>query len=297
MKNIVYATDFSENSKAALKYAHELRKKLGSTLTLLHVFEVPTIMNSPTESPTFYDIDKDVRDLSLNKLKDFYEVQLSESSETEGVSFIVKESTSTLPGIIDAVKDLNADLVVVGTKGKSKTSELLMGSTTKKLISESPCPVLCIPSGVEYKEIKKILYASDFDKADINALLELEKISTPFNAALSIIHVTTTDGEIATKTSSQFEEELQLSGIKANLIYGIPVVDNVYHHLIKYIDDNNIDLVVMLEREKNRIMEFLFQNDLVKRMQSKTSIPLLSFNKNNLRSRTETKEEVKSQTH
>jgi len=69
-------------------------------------------------------------------------------SATSNVNFDVKINASIVDVILDAIADKEAFLVVVGIKWQSKIKEVIMGSTTRKLMEKSTCPVLAVPETV-----------------------------------------------------------------------------------------------------------------------------------------------------
>ena len=80
MQTIVYATDFSTNSFQALGYAYFLSEKTESKLIVLHVFEIPNLLNSPEKGrETFLEIEKDDIESYKNQLKRFCESYLGKT--------------------------------------------------------------------------------------------------------------------------------------------------------------------------------------------------------------------------
>ena len=69
MKTILHATDFSAHAVPALRLAHAMSKASGSSLIVLHVFDIPTIVSSPRKSGTFAVIEKDVQQLHTVRLE------------------------------------------------------------------------------------------------------------------------------------------------------------------------------------------------------------------------------------
>lgn len=55
MKKIIFATDYSNSSVPALKYAYGLSKKINAELIILNILEYPTIWNSDVPKPKFSD--------------------------------------------------------------------------------------------------------------------------------------------------------------------------------------------------------------------------------------------------
>jgi nucleotide-binding universal stress UspA family protein len=136
------ATDGSKYSAAAVSEAIGIAKRNGSKLTAVAV--VPAEMAMPT--------DADFAALQRDKLAD-QEMQsaeknakaVKEAAQKEGVAaqaFVL--SGKPADAIIECAKDANADLITVGSHGRTGLDKLLMGSVTERVIVLSPCAVLVV---------------------------------------------------------------------------------------------------------------------------------------------------------
>ncbi len=77
--------------------------------------------------------------------------------------------------ILAQAETMGADLVVMGTHGRSGFGQVFLGSVTEKVLREAPCPVLTVPlpapaSSPEAPELRRILCAVDFSSASVDAL-------------------------------------------------------------------------------------------------------------------------------
>jgi len=152
LKKILFPTDFSEPSDYALNYALSLAMEYGATLVLLHVIE-------EFHYSTYYE------DLNAPSERIYAEV-LKEAEERMGqvVSAEEREKLKAASGeveqvirkgepfseVIQAAREEEIDLIVMGTHGKTGLSHALMGSTAERVVRLAPCPVLTIRSP-EYK--------------------------------------------------------------------------------------------------------------------------------------------------
>lgn len=279
MKTILYPTDFSKNSKNALKYACELRKLSGAELVMLHVSDIPTLWNSPdSHADSGQAIESSVIEHNTNRLKKFYQILSDDNKIEKNVRFVVKEDKRSYHGIIEMIAECNADLVIMGIKGESKIEELLMGSTSKEVIERARCPVLTIPAETVYRLPEQILYASTFENKDIDAIFALQRIAKLFNAEITIAHVITHAELVVEDEMKQFKNRLNESVTYEKIKFELLLSDNVDRCLNDYLSQNKIDLIVMLERENNSLFNKWFHGDLVEKMEFHTTIPLLSYN-------------------
>ena len=142
IRKILYATDFSDLSAWALKYAAFLAKRCSAELHCLHVvddsyqywlsFDAATIPAGPP-----------VQDLiasARNEMDKFLAAKLPDD---------VPAVTKVLGGrafleIIRYARSHDMDLIVLGTHGWSALRQVLMGSVADKVVHKSPCPVLTV---------------------------------------------------------------------------------------------------------------------------------------------------------
>jgi len=191
MKTILYTTDYSENSVAALKYAYKMSEQLETRLVIAHVFDYPTILGMEGLDEPFPHLEKDAFKLHRSKLEKFCAEHMGNTWEAPNIQLEAVENKSILHGIIATADEWHAYLIVVGVKGESGLREVIMGSTTKHLIEKAPCPILAIPADASYNPIKTIVYGTDFENEDIYAIRKLVEMAKQFDAEIKVIHITT----------------------------------------------------------------------------------------------------------
>jgi nucleotide-binding universal stress UspA family protein len=277
MKTILYATDYSQNSFTALLLANTLAKKFGAKLIVMHVFDIPISLAS---SVSISYMKKEKRQFVENqaKLKAFYAKHLGDSWENPEIHFVVDEDDSVPDGILEKAFKLNADLIVVGTKGVSQIKELFLGSTPKVLIQKSSCPVLAVPPKSDGSSLKKIVYATDFEQADIFAIKRLVKIATKFVAEIRVVHITTKKEYAGDEQMEWFKEMIKEKVDYEKLEFDVIFSDTVFEELVLYMEASEADMLAMLERKDNNFYQKYLQRDLVKKMVNEIHVPLLSFN-------------------
>jgi hypothetical protein len=141
-KNIVVATDGSKYSVAAASEALGLAKRNGSALTIISV--VPSELLTPT------DIDFTITQREHIAEKEMHEAEKSakavkEAAQKEGVSvraFVL--SGRPADAIIETAQEKKADLIVLGSHGRTGVERLLMGSVAERVIVLASCPVLVV---------------------------------------------------------------------------------------------------------------------------------------------------------
>jgi nucleotide-binding universal stress UspA family protein len=140
-KTILFATDFSEGSDFAFESALSLARKFDSKLLIVH------IINEPVDLRGFY-----VPHISFDKLEEEIEQgaeKLMEKFCRTHLQDYTNYETFVLPGIpydeiIKNAVQFNADLIVLGTHGRTGLDHVLFGSTAEKVVRKSPVPVMTI---------------------------------------------------------------------------------------------------------------------------------------------------------
>ncbi|MFO7719889.1 MAG: universal stress protein [Gillisia sp.] len=268
MEKIIYATNFSKDSVAALKYSYGIRKLFNAEVIVLHVFDAGSDQDGKIKI-----IDK------RRELEDFCSLNLGEKYDDLDLSVSIINGSDVVSEIINFVRDLDVRLLLMGACKPNPLNELLLLDTTKEMISKAPFPVLAVPHEFQFTIPEKILYTTDFDEEDVYHILELTKILTPFSAQITVLHVSDEKEEKTNSLLISFKEliaeKVNYEKLHYKIIYSHDIVDS----LKTYVEEADIDMVAMLERGKKTDLTKIFHRDLVKRMQACLKVPLLSFKK------------------
>lgn len=136
---ILVPTDFSEYSKQALSYAEMLAKPFEAKIVLIHVIDTVSYVVSESVQWTT-DVSTRVQ-ASVQPMLD----GLVRDAQKRGV---VAESrlSQGVPydQIVKTAENVNADLIVMGTHGRTGMSHVLLGSVAERVVRLAPCPVLTV---------------------------------------------------------------------------------------------------------------------------------------------------------
>lgn len=138
---ILFATDFSESSEHAFKYALSLARKFESRLGIIHVINEPVDLRGFYVPHISFDkLEEEIEQGALKMMEKFCRTQAQDYARVE--SFVV-------PGIpydeiIKKSAEFGADLLVLGTHGRTGLDHVLFGSTAEKVVRKSPIPVMTI---------------------------------------------------------------------------------------------------------------------------------------------------------
>lgn len=142
IKRILYATDFSPASEPAFEDAVDLAKQNNSELLVVHVMEpVRYVAGEEFGGPELYVKLEEITDqnarASMNKL-----IEKVESLKIKTTGMLLKGIPHEQ--IVNAAESANADMIVIGTHGRTGFSKLFMGSVAGRVISTALCPVLTV---------------------------------------------------------------------------------------------------------------------------------------------------------
>jgi nucleotide-binding universal stress UspA family protein len=136
-KTIVVATDGSKNSAAAGVRAIDFAKSYNGALKAVAVVDVP---------PEFYGESPQTIDKMIQKARTYAEdIKAQASAKDVKADVFVMEGDSAL-SITKLAASQGADVIFMGSHGRTGLHRLLMGSVTAKVIGLSPCPVLIVKS-------------------------------------------------------------------------------------------------------------------------------------------------------
>ncbi|HEY3302178.1 MAG TPA: universal stress protein [Candidatus Binatia bacterium] len=141
-RRILHATDFSTASKRAFEIAVEFAKQNRAELLLVHVL-VPHVIYPPDAEadPTFYlELERTTRRQAQSSLDALVGQVKRRKVKVKG---LLLRGTAH-DQIVRSAKNRRADMIVIGTHGRTGISKLLMGSVAGRVISEATCPVLTV---------------------------------------------------------------------------------------------------------------------------------------------------------
>lgn len=147
LKRVLVPLDGSEVAERAIKYAREITDPSEGQITLLSAIDVPEYPASAFY-PTVvaYEANHEVVTEQLVPQANEYLQKVAESLRKSGfrvnVETVIDEAASA---ILEKAKDLQVDVIVMSTHGRSGLSRWLFGSVANKVLSSSPCPVFIVP--------------------------------------------------------------------------------------------------------------------------------------------------------
>ena len=288
VRKILVPVDFSSYSRHAALFAMHYASRVGAGILFLHAYYAPDIQTIPYDDETFgfqgtlTEYLTGLRETARKETLSFLNDLKKEAAEqgVDGVKtdyFIVKGSLDD--AVFYADETYAPDLIVLGARGKDQRRNDPIGSMTARILEKASIPVLVIPEDAaipDFFALKKIIYATNFDEADFQAVRKLMSLVEPFDMDILCTHFT--DGEeegVRVRMDGllkYFRDSYPGVKVDCRIIRGEDVVEG----LNAFIMDQPVSAVSLTTHRRN-LIEKLFYPSVAKKMFFHTCVPLLVF--------------------
>lgn len=277
MKKILVPIDFSKNSEAALKTAALLAKKNDAKLYPLHMLDVH--LASLNESETY--IQEKVAffyKMAEKRIKTFLEKPYLENVE---VVPIIK-NFKVFSEISDIAKELEIDLIVMGSHGASGLKEFFIGSNTEKVVRYATIPVLVIKEELKNVDFKDVVVATDFSSDSVETFKNVLQTLESFHARAHVVYVNLPSENF--KTSFEMEQMANdfyeaVEGNTDRMFETNYVCDrSVEDGILNFANVVGADLITVITNGRKGLSH-IFAGSIAEDITNHASLPLLTFKK------------------
>lgn len=187
LKNILYLTDFSEPSEAALPYAIEIARAFGSSVYAWHVLvPSPVVYMTPGAPASAIEWQEEA---AMEEMRRIDARLMGLPHET-----IVERGSDLWPALEKSLKEHDIDLVVLGTHGRTGAQKILLGSSAEEVFRRSRVPVITIGPGVRSgahndARFRCVLLPTDFTPESLAAVPYAVSLAQENQARLIVLHV------------------------------------------------------------------------------------------------------------
>ena len=190
IERILFPTDFSAFSARAFRHALALTRKFHARLKVLHVIPHVFPAGDSLYSAAPWLLTPEVRQQADEEMRRF----LAPAREGRIDHEVEVREGDSWREIVAAAEEMPADLVIIGTHGRSGIEHLFLGSVAEKLIRRLPCPVLtvCHEEGRTWETpglVSRILCATDFSETSGEALDFALALAGKHDAEVTLLHV------------------------------------------------------------------------------------------------------------
>lgn len=251
LKNILFATDFSPRSDAALPYAVAIARQYGATIYGAHIgASEDYLFTAPDLWPSCL---KHEKELEQEVLKHIDEQLCGVQHEA---LFGLGDVWEALSGFIS---EHDIDLLVLGTHGRTGARKLLMGSIAEKIFRQAACPVVSIGPNVACKhdgEIQfcNILLATDFGAESLASLPFAFSLAEEAQAQLTLLHV------IEQTAAGIIDREAATASVRRRLNELIPADAEAWCHvecLVEFGEEFALPALRILEIAKDKAADLI----------------------------------------
>ena len=226
-RRIIHPSDFSRASRPAFRKALGLARDGRAQLTIMHVLPVlPMLPDIYVAATTYNELLQGQRVAAQKELDRLVREAKAAGIRTQGLLVDVGVAAERITRL---AKSRRADLIVMGTHGRTGVRRALMGSVAARVLTMAPCPVLTV-SRMRGRDrgaamIRRILSASDFSPASRPAFAKAVDLARATRAELTVAHVLTPplpvliDGSMspqawrAMNTAARRDGQRQLEGL------------------------------------------------------------------------------------
>jgi len=200
LKNILFATDFSLTSEAALPYATAICRRFGSTLHVVHVLSDTSLlmMTGGVDYVSMGTIYDDAQADAKQKLE-----CLAERFDGFPHRCYVRHG-QVWKALDRIIAENEIDMIVVGTHGRTGLGKLLLGSVAEDILRHAPCPVLTV--GPKVAGWARLATVPEKGKDLAPAELELRQIVF----ATNLVRQAESEAQAAARLAEEFESRLTL---------------------------------------------------------------------------------------
>lgn len=279
MKTILILTDFSENALCAAETGLALSGKLHTDLLLFNTYIDYAAL--PYEAGGGWDIHGYSRreHRSLQQLDAQLEGLESLAAEIGAAdrkpSIYVRSANSDLgTQVAEILGENDIELVVMGARAHLP-DDPLPGYDTGAVIKNADCPILVVPAKTDPANIRKILFATDFDEAGFNAIRYLMKLGRLFNYQIEVVHVNKPGERRVNPKATSFKQRissLEYQGLSYQEVKGKDLITRINREL----NENGPAILAMLHHQLP-FFSRLFTRSKTKAALARLRAPLLIF--------------------
>jgi nucleotide-binding universal stress UspA family protein len=272
IEHVLCPVDFSELSQHALDHAAAIARWSDARLTLLYVFPNLPVLDLP---PLVLEAADRQRLIDKMRRMAVHVVDVPLDVRVQEAGYVHEE-------IVAQVEATGADLLVLGTHGRSGFQRLFLGSVTEKVIRKVGCPTLVVPpcapdvAPTAPVQFRRILCPVDFSESSLRAFANAVNIGGEADARLTLLHVIEAPSVIGPEPAAL---EVDLAGIREAAVTEarrrlhelIPqeartrctvetaiVRGGVYREILRQAADQRSDLIVMGVHGRGAVDALLF---------------------------------------
>lgn len=279
MKKILVPTDFSKPAQIAIDVAVDIAKKSNGQLVLLHVVEEAsgTSFNITGEVNVSSGWEDKLFTMKLIERSRKQMDKLFEDVKATGVKVKQELRVGTaFHGMRDIISEQKVDLVVMGTAGRTKMQEMIIGTNTEKVVRHSKVPVLTVHKKPVTTDFKSIVYATSMSKDEEVFSRVVRNTQLMYDSTVHLVRINTPGNfqrdAVVKKAMQDFAKKLQLKNFTINIFNDLSEEEGI----IYFADSLNADLIAMATRGRTGFAHVL-AGSIAEEVVSHAKRPVLTY--------------------
>ncbi|WP_299054119.1 universal stress protein [uncultured Polaribacter sp.] len=273
MQKILVPIDFSKTAEYAAKVAAQIAKKTKATIYLIHLIELPKGVVDMGSSSRF-SIPESM--LYLRKVREkvllFKDTYFDKEIQVE---YFIKLNTP-FEGILKYAAKIEADLIIMGSKGHSELEEILIGSNTEKVVRNSKTPVLVIKKDIKKFRLKNIVFASNFKEENKEVFDRVLHFADLFKGTIHLLKINTPANFLGTAETKEkienFITDFNIKKHKINIYSDVSVEKGI----LNFSKEINADLIALSTHGRSGLAH-LFTGSVIKKLSKNALKPMLTI--------------------
>ena len=273
MYKILVPVDFSEKSNYAVKMAAKIGKNIEAEIYLLHLVELPSGIVDMGAGSNF-SIPESM--MYLRKVKEkILDLKATYFHDDQIVRYSIKFQ-NPFEGITDYVKKINANLIVMGSKGVSDFEEMIIGSNTEKVVRTSTIPVIVVKADSKKFKFKKLVFASNYDDENKVAFVDFLNFAKQFKTEIHLLKINTASSfENSFITKEKIKNFIKDFDLPKNTIH-IHNDESVVKGITNFAKEIEADLIALTTHGRSGLSS-LFNSSIAKSVSKSVLRPVITF--------------------
>ncbi|GHT53573.1 universal stress protein [Bacteroidia bacterium] len=284
-KNILIPVDFSEYSLYACELGFNYAHDTGARVDILHAFYSPEFLVprvfgelSPINEEVFMQIQKKAKE-DLDKFAALVKERISNHQWPDVPYNCFLKNGLPEEEIVNYSNKTKPEMVIMGTRGKTRKDADLIGSVTAEVIENVKVPLLAIPENTPFRnllQVKKVAFGTSFEQKDLVAFDNIFKRLKYYPIEYYLFHLT---------HHPTVWNEIKLAGIKdyfqkqypdVPINYRIINADDLVLNVEKFVREESIDIISLTTYKRN-LFARIFSPGIARKMLFHTDTPLLAM--------------------
>ena len=274
---LLITTDFSVNSKGAIRFAKSLAKQSSDIeATFYHSVH---FMKPTAWSDAFFKSykEEEIERLTVELKKFVFSTIGQDKDNFTNAKFVIDSAISTEKDILRYAEKNKIDFICIATQGAGLLRKI-MGTHTSYIVNNSRIPVMVIPSHYRAKTLKKVTYLSDFENLK-KELDMVSKFSGTVKCSLDVLHYSSIilDKNKFERNIALFETEeykdIKLNIIKNNLEFSL------VERISQFATKSKPELLIMFTKREKSFFETIFLPSKSAELTYTTKVPVLIYSK------------------